>query len=460
MRNLAPIFEKQRRTFDSGQTLPLKFRLQQLQKLKKVFQATEDRWMKALHDDLRKPRFESLAAEFLPCIKEIDLFIERLPEWIKNRPLETNFWTHNHFMAKAYLEPCPRGMTLILSPWNYPLNLSLLPLIGSIAAGNVSILKPSEWAPSTSELMEWMLQEIYPEDYVATIQGDAEISQQLLQFPFDKIFFTGSTAIGKEILQSTASYLPDVTLELGGKCPAIFDEKAAGNRTAIKRLLWGKTINAGQTCVAPDWVFVPESSVDNFFSICGDVLKEFFPDGKDMDSMARIVSIRHFDRLTQLLEGANIRIGGKTDRMTQSMGISLLHPVSNDSNLMNEEIFGPVLPVLTYQNETELLKHPALKTHPLAVYIFSENDRFFNQVKRNCLSGAVMRNEVVLHLTHHGLPFGGVRGSGVGRYHGESSFECFSFLRPVEEKKLCFDLPHRYFPYRSKISSLLRYFMS
>jgi len=460
MRNLEQIMQKQRRTFDSGQTLPLEFRISQLKKMRKLLKSSERRWVQALYEDLRKPEYESVGGEFLPCLKELDLFIEKLPDLIKNRPVETHAWTHHHFLAKAYLEPCPRGLSLILSPWNYPLNLSLLPLIGSIAAGNVTILKPSEWAPATAELLEGMLQEIYPEDFVATIQGDAETSKRLLRFHFDKIFFTGSTAIGKEILQTTAHYLPDLTLELGGKCPAIFDRESSQNRTAIKRLLWGKLLNAGQTCVAPDFVLIPEQSADRFISICVQILREFFPDGKDLESMARIVSLRHFDRLTQLIAGENVCVGGKSDRPSQSMGLAMIRPVEADSPLMKEEIFGPILPILTYRDEAELLQHSALKNHPLALYIFSENDSFFQKVKRACLSGAVMRNEVVLHLTHHQLPFGGIRSSGMGRYHGESSFECFSFMRPVEEKPLGIDLPHRYFPYKSKISNLLRYFMS
>ncbi len=454
------LWESQRRYFLTGNTQDLHFRKKLLKDLRNKIEAEERSLIEALMQDLGKPPYETIGAELLPCLDEIDLFVKNLDSWSARQKKFTRFWTHNHLLAKAYERPEPRGTCFVLAPWNYPVHLALIPTIGAVGAGNTVLLKPSEYSPHSSAWLEKIIADVFDPKHVKVIHGPVSLAEEALKLPFDKIFFTGSTEVGKKVMKAAAEHLSDITLELGGKCPAVFDALSSVHPVAVRRLMWGKAYNSGQTCVAPDFALIPRSSEGQFLELARETLKKFFPKDVQGSQSSRLVNEKHFDRLEGLLGSAELLVGGRKSRDHLWIEPSILRVPSLDHPLMQQEIFGPLLPLLTYEDEDSLFELLKKQSHPLALYVFTRSSLFFDRALQACPSGAALKNDVIIHLTHRELGFGGLRASGLGRYHGRRSFECFSHFRAVEEKRLSLDLPHRYFPYPSKMSKWLRRFVS
>ncbi len=454
------LLERQKQFFETGESLSVSFRLEQLSKLKRWIEENENEVYVALEKDLGKAEYETFSAEIYPCLKEIDLFLERLESWAGRQKKKTRFWTHNHFLALAYEQAFPRGTSLILSPWNYPFHLSVIPLIGSIGAGNCVILKASEFSPHTSQLLMRMCDELFRPEYITACAGDASLAKELTQLSFDKIFFTGSPKVGKEVMRAASENLSDLSLELGGKSPAVLDEDSARDPIAIKRLLWAKFFNAGQTCVAPDYALVPEKKIETFFELSKKQLNEFFESPeKGSQLISRIGHQSHFDRLSNMLVGESIEWGGFSQVESLRMSPHLIR-AKPDSPCMRAEIFGPILPILSYKDTAERDLILRSMPYPLSLYVFSRDDRFYLDICSKHLSGSVVRNDAIIQLSHPELGFGGIRTSGSGRYHGYESFKSFSHIRSFEEKFLRPDLPQRYWPYPKKISKILKHLIS
>lgn len=459
MNELQKLFLAQTRFFESGATHALAFRKNSLRRLKQLVTENEAALREALKKDLHKHEFEADAGEIVPVLEEIENAIQNLPEWIRPRPVFTPFWRHNHLFAQAAQEYRPRGTSLILSPWNYPIYLSLIPLVGSISAGNCCILKPSEESAATSELLQNLIRKYFSPEYLSVELGDARLAAELTQMPFDKIFFTGSTATGKKVMAAAAQNLSDLSLELGGKSPAVFDETGI-DEELVKRLLWAKSFNAGQTCVAPDFVVIPETEWPKFREIAARILQNFFPSDKDFqESSSKIINQRHFERLKKYLEETPPVVGGKIFEEQRQIMPGLVGPVAWSHRLMAEEIFGPILPVLTYRDLAEVFSRLRQQPNPLAFYVFSRRGDFFEKIERNTKSGSLVWNDCLVQLSHPGLSFGGVKESGHGRYRGHQSFECFSYSRSMEKKPFWPRLSLRYPPYKRALPKFLRPFI-
>ncbi|KKO90986.1 aldehyde dehydrogenase [Sphingobacterium sp. Ag1] len=409
-------------------------RIKKLHKLRALIESHEDLIYAALEKDLRKSRSEAAISEVLFIYGEIAFAIQHLRKWMKPRKVGRSM---TNFLAKSTITYQPRGTALIISPWNYPFQLTMSPLISAIAAGNCVILKPSEHSPFTSAVIGEILTKGFDQRELACIEGEQHVSEALLALPFDHIFFTGSPAVGKLVMQAASHNLSSVTLELGGKSPVILDETADLEMTAHK-VAWGKLINAGQTCIAPDYILLPKDKQDEFVNYYLKAVKSMFftEDGQlDRTVYAKIINQKHASRLVSLITnaiacGAQLREGGQlADDLTLSP--ALLIDVRADNSIMQEEIFGPILPIVTYEDQEEALALINRAEKPLALYIFSNNKSNIQYILQQVSSGGACVNDVLIHVSNPHLPFGGVNGSGLGSCHGQFGFKAFSHERAV-----------------------------
>jgi aldehyde dehydrogenase (NAD+) len=449
---ISNLVRQQRSFFGAGNTKEISFRLEQLKSLKQAILANQTAIIAAMKADLNKPVFEAYGFE-IGVLKEIDYAIKHIKAWTKPKKVATPL---EQFPSSAVIYPEPLGVVLIISPWNYPFQLMISPLVGAIAAGNCAILKPSELAPHTSRALADLFQKNFAPDYIAVVEGGVETSQLLLQEKFDHIFFTGGTAVGKIIMAAAAKHLTPVTLELGGKSPCIVDTDINLEHTA-KRITWGKFINAGQTCIAPDYLLVDKTIKKDLVENIKNCLQEFY--GKEPENSpdyARIISQKHFSRLAAFLNDGEIIAGGKTDPESLYIAPTVIDNISADAAVMQEEIFGPILPIIEYNSLSEAIAFVNERPKPLALYLFSKNKDYQERVLRETSSGGVCINDTVMQVGVPDLPFGGVGLSGIGSYHGKASFDTFSHQKSVLKKSFLMDLKWRYAPYEGKLDLLKR----
>lgn len=446
--DFAPIVAAQRRYFDSGATRSYAFRRKQLESLDELVRANESRIHEALAADLGKPRFEAFASETGFIRSEIRHAVQHLEEWMEPERVGTPL---TFFPASSSIRFEPMGVALIIAPWNYPFQLVAAPLVGALAAGNCALVKPSEWAVSTSALVAELMSKYFATELVSTATGGVETARALLEQRFDHIFFTGGAATGKIIARAAAEHLTPVTLELGGKSPAIVDEKVDIKVTA-RRITWGKFFNAGQTCLAPDYVLVPTPLKDELVSRIRSTTQHFFGESpKASPDFARIVNHRHFDRLVSYLDEGDVVFGGETDRDARYIAPTLIEGLPPDAKALSEEIFGPILPIVPYDGLDEAIAFTRRHPDPLALYFFSSNRDHQERVLTEIPFGGGAVNDALVHFSNPELPFGGRGPSGVGSYHGRFSFERFSHRKSVVDGATLFDPPLRYPPYSGKL---------
>ena len=444
------IIAKQRQFFQTGKTKDLAFRIAQLQILKQLVMENKSAIIQALKSDLHKPEFETYATE-IGVNKEIDYALKHINNWTKPKKAAVP-WDLFSYSAKIYPEPL--GVILIIGHWNYPFQLIISPLVGAIASGNCTIIKPSEFAPHTSNLISELIHKYFSPEYITVIPGSVETSQQLLAEKFDHIFFTGGTAIGKIVMAAAAKHLTPVTLELGGKSPCIIDTDINLEHTA-KRITWGKFINAGQTCIAPDYLLVDQKIKPDLINALKKYLQEFYGENPATSpDYARIIHQKHFHRLTNLLKCGKVIIGGETKPEELYIAPTLLDNVSLEDAVMQDEIFGPILPIIEYTDINEAITLINSRPKPLALYLFSQNKNLQKRILQETSSGGVCINDTVMQVAVSSLPFGGVGDSGMGSYHGKASFNTFSHYKSVLQNSLPWDIDWRYAPYQGKLSLL------
>ncbi|MBP7533181.1 MAG: aldehyde dehydrogenase [Chitinophagales bacterium] len=451
--NMGSILQKQRDFFASNVTKDVNFRINQLKRLKHAIQHHEKEVFEALKLDLNKHPFEAFGTEIGIVLNEIDNCINNLPKWSKPQKVSTPLF---YFKADSFIQPEPYGLTLVIAPWNYPFQLLMVPVVGAIAAGNCVVAKPSEVAEHTSAIVTKILKEAFHDNFVSVFEGDASMSQELLTHKFDYIFYTGSTAVGKIVYQAAAKHLTPVTLELGGKSPCIVDSNM-DIELAAKRIMWGKLINAGQTCVAPDYLLVNESIKPQLIAAIKKQLLAFY--GKDTQKspyLCRIINQKHFNRLQHLVNTTTGTVveGGEFVADKRYISPTIIDNVSTDDAIMQEEIFGPILPILGYKNINDAISYIKANPKPLALYIFSRSSELQNQILSEVSAGGVCINDTLMHFGNDKLPFGGVGDSGIGHYHGERTFDTFSHKKAVMNRSLLIDAPFYYPPYRIKIPLL------
>lgn len=433
------IFTRQQEFFNSGATQSYTFRVTQLTKLRNTLVQYTPEIIQALSADLQRPEFEAYFE--IELIKEIDYALKNLAAWMKP---QRHLPSMTQLPGLCYSQPQALGPVLIISPWNYPFELTFRPLIGAIAAGNCVIIKPSEIVPNSSKLIKRIIETVFLPEYIAVIEGDAVVTEQLLQLRFKHIFFTGSTTVGKIVALQAAKNLIPVTLELGGKSPAIVCHDA-DLYLAARRIMWGKLINAGQTCIAPDYVLVADEIYDKFVVQLQRVLAEF-GDYIMPNNFTHIVSERHWQRLVNFIAGSKIVAGGSFAKITKYIEPTIIEVDSYDNALMQEEIFGPILPLLKFSNLTAEIKRLQALEHPLALYLFSQDKQVQDIVERGTISGGLVINDCILHISNHRTRFGGIGNSGMGCYHGKHTFDLFTHYKTVL-KRFKFELPWRYAPY-------------
>jgi aldehyde dehydrogenase (NAD+) len=454
----AETIHKQRDFFHTSQTKEVSFRIQQLKTLKQAIIENEAAIFNALKADLNKPVVESFNAEILLVIKEIEYAIKNIKNWTKPKKAEVPW---QFFPASAKIYPEPLGVVLILGAWNYPFQLVVAPLIGAIAAGNCAIIKPSEIASHTSNLIVEIFEKYFDKSYLAAIEGGVETSQTLLAEKFDHIFFTGGAAVGKIVMQAAAKQLTPVTLELGGKSPCIVDSNV-DLKIAARRITWGKFFNAGQTCLAPDYLLVDKKIKDNLLNEIKKCLQEFYGENpaKSPD-YARIINQKQFDRLVnylKYLKNGKIIIGGETTSEESYIAPTIIDSVSWEDAIMQEEIFGPILPVIEFTDVAEAINIINSQPKPLALYLFSQNQNLQKQVISETSFGGGCINHTIIHYAVPSIPFGGIGNSGIGSYHGKASFDTFSHYKSVLKKPFLLDVKVLYPPYEGKLSLLRRIF--
>ena len=445
------IVESEKHFFRTGVTRGVDFRIDMLKKFRKAIIENDELISAALKADLNKQPFESYMCETGLLLEEINFHIKRLKKWSKTRRVKSGI---GQLPGKSYVCPEPYGVVLIMAPWNYPVQLCLMPLVGAISAGNCAVVKPSAYAPESSRVISKLIESAFPTGFVTAVEGGRDANKALLDEPFDYIFFTGSVAVGKTVMEAAAKRLTPVTLELGGKSPIIVDE-TANLPLAARRIAFGKVLNAGQTCVAPDYLMIEKSVEAPFIEEYKKALADFFPEGA-MSGMVRIINDKHFERVCNILDNSgNVVIGGARDAETRFIEPAVLTGVPIDSPAMQQEIFGPVLPVLPYEKLDDCIDFIRSRPKPLALYIFSENKMNQEKVLNSCSFGGGCINDTVIHLASSHMSFGGVGESGMGSYHGKKSFDTFTHYRGVlKQGKL--DVKLRYFPYKSGKEKITR----
>lgn len=448
------IVNRQELFFNSHVTLDIDFRKEHLKMLKQSIGIHEGEIIEALNKDLGKGEFEAFSTEIGMVQTELTKHIKKLIKWAKQRKVNTPLFA---FPSVSYIHKQPYGNVLIISPFNYPFMLAMTPLIGAVSAGNTAVIKPSEFTPATSKIIEKIIQNSFKEEYVAVVEGGVETSQELLLQRWDKIFFTGSSRVGKIVLESAARYLTPVILELGGKNPVVVD-KDANLEVAARRIIWGKLLNAGQSCVAPDYLFVHNDVKNKLLQLMKQSIEKFFTEQpNESKDFSGIINKDAIKRLKSLLKGVTIYCGGEINVEKRSFSPTILTDVSEDSEVMKDEIFGPVLPVLGFEDIGKVIDFINKGEKPLSLYYFTENRNKQKEFLKKTYSGDAGINEVVMHFTNLSLPFGGVGYSGMGAYHGKRSFDIFSHERSVIKTTTKLDLPLRYPPYKTWVLKLLRF---
>ena len=454
--NIENVVKNMNGFFAAGHTRTLAFRIEQLKKLRTMIRTHEEEILEALRADLRKPDFEAIFSETQIVLQEIDHVITHLRQWMEPLTVDTPLM---HFPAESHIVHEPYGTCLIIAPWNYPFQLLVAPLIGAMAAGNCCVLKPSEISVNTARLVSKLFAANFQPDYIRVVEGGVEETTALLRQKFDYIFYTGSTQVGKIVMEAAARHLTPVTLELGGKSPCIADKKIK-IPVAARSICWGKFFNAGQTCIAPDYLLVHKDIRDELLEEMGKAIVRFY--GKDAaksPDYARIIGERHFRRLVSLIDREKVFHGGSYDESQLYIEPTILTHVEWDDKVMADEIFGPLLPVLEFSDPEEAVAMINARPKPLAMYIFSRSDRFADYLTSRTSSGGVCINDTLSHITTHSLPFGGVGDSGMGAYHGKASYTLFSHAKPVMRKSMGIEMKLRYPPYR-KVTPWLRKIIS
>lgn len=450
------LVEKQRSYFYSGATLDIDRRSAALKKLRICIRKYESEIETAIRKDLGKSRFESYMCETGLVLSEISYMLRHIRSYAREKRVHTPL---TNFASRSYQKPSPYGVVLIMSPWNYPFLLTIDPLVDAIAAGNTVILKPSAYSPYTSALIQKMISECFPDSYVAVVTGGRAENACLLGEHFDYIFFTGSQSVGREVMKSAAAYLTPVTLELGGKSPCIV-EKTANLKLAAKRIVFGKFLNCGQTCVAPDYIFCDKSVKSKLVEeIKRQIILQFGESPLTNKNYGKIINEKHFRRILGLIDSNKVVIGGSSDSKNLQIDPTVLDNVSFSDAVMQEEIFGPLLPILTYDSITSAIQQINSMPHPLALYLFTSDKRVAKTVTASCGFGGGCINDTIIHLATSEMGFGGFGESGMGSYHGRDGFFTFSHTKSIVDKKTWMDLPMRYQPYRSVNEKLLQLFL-
>ncbi|AKA35223.1 aldehyde dehydrogenase [Flagellimonas lutaonensis] len=442
--SISEVINKQRDFFKEGKTKDVSFRKKALKKLQRAIIAQENAICEALYKDLKKPKFECLATETQLTLSELRHAIKNIDLWSRPKRAPPSL---SNFPSSDWIHYEPYGNVLIIAPWNYPFQLTVAPLIGAIAAGNTAVLKPSEFTPHTTAIISQIMKEVFEEGHVTVKEGGVEVSQALLKEKWDYIFFTGSTRVGKIVYKSAAEHLIPVTLELGGKSPCIVDGTAP-LKLAAKRICWGKFLNAGQTCIAPDYILVHKTVKDKLVGeLKKAIIKSYGENIRNSADYGRIISKEHYTRLKEMLEGEDILFGGTFDDGDVFLGPTLLNESDLESKAMQEEIFGPILPIISYETEADIERYLNHFGKPLALYVFSRNKNFQKKIIQQYSFGGGVINDTVIQITNKRLPFGGVGASGIGSYHGKHSFELFSHKKAIIKKANWLDIPLRYAPY-------------
>lgn len=442
------MIEKYRDYFNTGETRSYEFRINQLNKLKNAIKKHEKEILKALYNDLGKPEFEAYATEIGIVYEEINYAIKNLKSWMKRKKVKTPI---TQMGSKSYIYPEPRGVVWIIAPWNYPFNLLMVPLIGAISAGNTIIVKSSKESRNISFVITKIIEENFDHRYIGMIKGGREEVNEILEEKLDYIFFTGSVEVGKKVMKAASKNLTPITLELGGKSPVILD-KSANIKVAAKRIAWGKFLNVGQTCVAPDYLIVHKDLKDQFIKELMKVIKEYFGDNpKESKSYGRIINERHFNRLINLIDKEKLIFGGDYDCEDRYIGPTIVGDVNWNEAVMAEEIFGPILPIMTYDKIEDTINMINSHPKPLALYIFSEDKNVIDKVVESISYGGGCINDTVSHTASVYLPFGGIGNSGMGAYHGKVSFDLFSHLKSVLNKSTKLEIKIVFPPYEDKL---------
>ena len=457
MKDIHALLEKQRAYFRSGATLPVKFRIAQLKTLYAAVQKYEKEICEALAADLGKSHYEGFMCEVGFVLSELSYMIRHTRKFARKKRVHTPL---AQFASRSFQQPVPRGNTLIMSPWNYPFLLSIDPLTNAIAAGNTAIVKPSAYSPATSRMVEKIIKECFSPEYVAVVTGGRAENGALLEQKFDFVFFTGSQAVGKEVLRHAAEHLTPAVLELGGKSPCIVDA-TADLKLAAKRIVFGKYLNCGQTCVAPDYILCEKSVKDAFVAeVVKQIRKQYGEKPLENRDYGKIINEKHFARLCGLIDPKKVVIGGEVDARSCRIAPTVMDRVTYEDAVMGEEIFGPIMPILTFEGFDALVEELKGKDKPLALYIFSKDQKRIERVTTELSYGGGCVNDVIIHLVTSEMGFGGVGESGMGSYHGKAGFDAFSHQKSIVDKKNWIDLPMRYPPYRNSFyKKLLHLFL-
>ena len=450
------IVDGQRSFFLTGNTLDVEFRIQSLQKLKTFILKYESEIHAAIQKDLGKSNFESYMCETGLTLSEISYMLKHVRSFAKEKRVHTPL---AQFHSKSYRKPSPHGVVLIMSPWNYPFLLTIEPLVDAIAAGNTAVIKPSAYSPNTSAVIYRMISECFSPEYVSVITGGRAENTCLLGEKFDYIFFTGSQSVGKEVMRKAAEHLTPVTLELGGKSPCIV-EKSANLKLAARRIVFGKYLNCGQTCVAPDYIYCNTSVKDALLKeLRHQIRKQFGKQPLNNVNYGKIINEKHFQRICSLIDPSKVVVGGETNQERLQIAPTVMDHVTFQDAVMGQEIFGPVLPVLTYQTLDEAISQIQSMPHPLALYLFTSDQTIAQKVTSRCGFGGGCINDTIIHLATSEMGFGGFGESGMGSYHGKDGFDTFSHYKSIVDKKTWLDLPMRYQPYRALHNKLIHMFL-
>ena len=451
MNDLKVMIDKQRLFYETGKTKDMNFRMNNLRLLSSAIKKNERNIMEALKSDLNKSHFEAYATEIGIVLEEINFMLKNMKRLLKTKRVRTPL-TQFPSVSKIYQEPY--GNVLIMAPWNYPFQLSIAPLVGAIACGNCAVIKPSDYSSATSSIIKTIIEETFDESYIAVVEGGREANQNLLDNKFDLIFFTGSIPVGKIVMEKAAKNLTPVVLELGGKSPCIVD-KTADIKMSAKRIAWGKGLNAGQTCVAPDYLLVHKDVKEEFINELKKNSKLFYGDRPETNSeFPKIINKKHFDRLNGLIKTGNVIYGGKANEDSNQIGFTLMDHVKWDDQIMQEEIFGPLLPIIAYEDLDEVVRLINNRPKPLALYIFTKSKSVENKIINDVSYGGGCINDTVVHLATSYMGFGGVGDSGMGSYHGKASIDTFSHSKSIMKKSNLIDIPVRYAPYGKKLKLL------
>lgn len=450
------LFKKQQEYFLTGATLDLSFRKNALKRLKNVILENEAAIHAALRLDLGKSGFESYMCETGLVLSEISYMLKHMSRFAREKRVRTPL---AQFSSRSYKKPSPYGVTLIMSPWNYPFLLTMEPLVDALCAGNTAILKPSAYSPHTSALMEKLIAQCFAPEYVALVTGGRAENTALLDIPFDYIFFTGSMAVGKEVMKKASLHLTPVTLELGGKSPCLVD-KSANLKLTARRLVFGKYLNCGQTCVAPDYVYCDASIKDQLLEeIRAQIKKQYGDFPLDNIDYGKIVNEKHFRRILTLIDSSKVVFGGNSNQQTLQIEPTVMDQVTFEDPVMQEEIFGPVMPILTFESLEEAMAKINSLPHPLALYYFSSDKSAIKRVTASCGFGGGCINDTIIHLATSEMPFGGFGASGMGSYHGKDGFDTFTHYKSIVDKKTWLDLPMRYQPYTDSHNKMIHFFL-